>query len=275
VTTSYPARLLSIGEFAAATQLSAKALRLYDEHALLPPARIDHATGYRYYRADQVARGRLVRTLREMGVSLAEIATLVSCDDAAARRYLGELAREQDYRYAREKRAFRAALLQMQHATRSELPSIVERARPALTIACREFTADRDTFTERFGREREIVMKLAQDAGLAPGAAFCRLLDPLSDDEGRLEAIVAVAAPTRLLSGLSLRELPAATCATIVVEGRHAADLAGALDALFDWFDRRGLSALDVPLVSIDDTRALRTEIVWAFQPTRTQEIAS
>ena len=56
-------RLLSIGEFAAATQLSQKALRIYDEQRLLVPARIDTATGYRYYSSDQVPLGRLVRTL--------------------------------------------------------------------------------------------------------------------------------------------------------------------------------------------------------------------
>ena len=67
-------RLLSIGEFAAATQLSLKALRLYDEQQLLRPARIDSASGYRYYRSDQVSIGRLIRTLRDMGLPLADIA---------------------------------------------------------------------------------------------------------------------------------------------------------------------------------------------------------
>ena len=41
--------LLTIGAFAKAARLSPKALRLYDELGLLPPARVDPATGYRYY----------------------------------------------------------------------------------------------------------------------------------------------------------------------------------------------------------------------------------
>jgi DNA-binding transcriptional MerR regulator len=267
VTTPLPPRLLSIGEFAAATQLSAKALRLYDEHALLPPARIDRTTGYRYYRNDQVSRGRLIRTFREMGLSLADIATLVSLEETAAGRLLGELAREQDYRYAREKRAYRAALLQMQHARFTELPQIVERRRQALTIACREFVADADTFAERYRAEAATVKQLAREAGLRPAAAFCRLVDPLCEDEGRLEAIVSVDASARLLAGLSLRELPAATCAVLGIEARHAhaADFAGALDAMFDWFDRRGSSAIDAPLLALQDARGGVTEIIWAF----------
>ena len=49
--------LLSIGEFASASQLSQKALRLYGENALLPPAWVDPDSGYRYYDAGPAARG--------------------------------------------------------------------------------------------------------------------------------------------------------------------------------------------------------------------------
>ena len=41
--------LLTIGAFAKASRLSPKALRLYDELGLLPPARVDPMTGYRLY----------------------------------------------------------------------------------------------------------------------------------------------------------------------------------------------------------------------------------
>jgi hypothetical protein len=44
---------------------------------------------------------------------------------------------------------------------------------------------------------------------------------------------------------------------------------------MFDWFDRRGCSATDAPLVSLDDVRnAAPTEIVWAFADARTRETA-
>ena len=45
-------RLLSIGAFARATRLTPKALRLYDELGLLPPAFVDQASGYRFYDPD-------------------------------------------------------------------------------------------------------------------------------------------------------------------------------------------------------------------------------
>jgi DNA-binding transcriptional MerR regulator len=42
---------MSIGEFAGRSRLSAKALRLYDELRLLPPARVDPDSGHRWYGA--------------------------------------------------------------------------------------------------------------------------------------------------------------------------------------------------------------------------------
>lgn len=77
--------LLSIGAFAARARLSAKALRLYDRLGLLAPARVDEATGYRFYRAGQVERARLVALLRQLDMPLARIAEVVDADGGAAR----------------------------------------------------------------------------------------------------------------------------------------------------------------------------------------------
>lgn len=63
----------SIGEFSRESGLSAKALRLYDELNLLPPAAVDPFTGYRRYSRDQLDRARLVARLRLVGMPLARI----------------------------------------------------------------------------------------------------------------------------------------------------------------------------------------------------------
>ncbi|MEU0217424.1 MerR family transcriptional regulator [Streptomyces sp. NPDC006265] len=75
--------LLTIGAFAARARLSAKALRLYDRLGLLAPAHVDEATGYRYYRAGQVERARLVAMLRQLDMPLARIAEVVEAGDGA------------------------------------------------------------------------------------------------------------------------------------------------------------------------------------------------
>jgi DNA-binding transcriptional MerR regulator len=78
---------ISIGEFARRSRLSLKALRLYDERGVLVPARVDQASGYRYYDTAQVDQARLVVMLRQLQFPLAAIKKLLACDpaDAAAR----------------------------------------------------------------------------------------------------------------------------------------------------------------------------------------------
>jgi protein phosphatase len=65
--------LMSSGAFARASGLSRKALRLYDELGLLPPARVDARSGYRFYEPAQLEQARLVAWLRRLGMPLATI----------------------------------------------------------------------------------------------------------------------------------------------------------------------------------------------------------
>ncbi|MEU6392877.1 MerR family transcriptional regulator [Streptomyces sp. NPDC046939] len=76
--------LLTIGAFARASRLSPKALRLYDELGLLPPARVDPVTGYRLYERGQLERARLVAWLRRIGMPLARIAEVCALPPGAA-----------------------------------------------------------------------------------------------------------------------------------------------------------------------------------------------
>jgi DNA-binding transcriptional MerR regulator len=65
--------LMPIGEFASAAQLSKKALRLYGDNGLLPPAWVDPDSGYRYYRPAQLRSATLIALLRRSAMPLAEI----------------------------------------------------------------------------------------------------------------------------------------------------------------------------------------------------------
>ncbi|WP_326698539.1 protein phosphatase 2C domain-containing protein [Streptomyces sp. NBC_01754] len=78
------AELVTIGEFARLSRLSAKALRRYDELGLLRPALVDPVNGYRYYDRKQAGTARLVSWLRRIGMPLARIAEVTALDDAAA-----------------------------------------------------------------------------------------------------------------------------------------------------------------------------------------------
>ncbi len=76
--------LLTIGAFARAADLTPKALRLYDELGLLPPAAVDPESGYRLYDPRQLSRARLIAQLRRIGMPLSEIRTVCGLEPAAA-----------------------------------------------------------------------------------------------------------------------------------------------------------------------------------------------
>ncbi|QKV96890.1 MerR family transcriptional regulator [Streptomyces sp. NA02950] len=78
--------LLTIGAFARASRISAKALRRYDELGLLTPARVDPYSGYRFYDPAQLERARLVVWLRRLGMPLARIRAVCELPPRAAAR---------------------------------------------------------------------------------------------------------------------------------------------------------------------------------------------
>jgi DNA-binding transcriptional MerR regulator len=75
---------VSIGEFARRSRLSVKALRFYDKRGVLVPARVDEASGYRYYDVAQLEEAHLVAMLRQLDFRLATIRKLLVCDPVDA-----------------------------------------------------------------------------------------------------------------------------------------------------------------------------------------------
>jgi len=71
------ARMLKIGEFSRLSQVTVKTLHHYDEIDLLKPSHVDPFTEYRYYTLDQLPRIHRIMALKELGLSLEEIAHLL------------------------------------------------------------------------------------------------------------------------------------------------------------------------------------------------------
>jgi DNA polymerase III subunit beta len=93
--------LLTIGAFARAVGLTASALRYYDECGLLTPAEVDEVTGYRYYTPDLAQRATLVARMREAGLSIAGMRTVLDEAPDEGRAVLQRFLAEQTARSAR------------------------------------------------------------------------------------------------------------------------------------------------------------------------------
>lgn len=92
--------LMGIGEFAELSWLSQRALRLYDELGLLPPARVDPGTGYRWYAPAQLEQARLVASLRRLDIPLAQIKVILALDASAAAERVAAWWAEAEDRHA-------------------------------------------------------------------------------------------------------------------------------------------------------------------------------
>jgi len=72
--------MFRIGEFSLIAQVSGRLLRYYDEIGLLSPDHTDPHTGYRFYSAGQLPRLNRILVLKELGLSLEQIARFLDQD---------------------------------------------------------------------------------------------------------------------------------------------------------------------------------------------------
>jgi DNA-binding transcriptional MerR regulator len=72
--------MLTIGDFARHGQVSVRMLRHYDAIGLLRPARVDPASGYRYYQASQLSRLNRVIALKDLGFTLNQVESILDED---------------------------------------------------------------------------------------------------------------------------------------------------------------------------------------------------
>ncbi|MDH2416365.1 MerR family transcriptional regulator [Nocardioides sp. CER19] len=129
--------LLTIGSFARAVGLTASALRHYDDCGLLPPAATDPASGYRYYTPDLVRRARLVAGMRDAGVAIDTMRTVLDATPDVAQKALRELLDSRAERAARDEAAL-VAVLEAVQGSEPGPPAQTQVDGPVLAAALRQ-----------------------------------------------------------------------------------------------------------------------------------------
>jgi DNA-binding transcriptional MerR regulator len=69
--------MFKIGDFSKVAQVSGRLLRYYDEIDIFKPIHIDRATGYRYYTAEQLPSLNRILALKNLGLSLDQVAQMI------------------------------------------------------------------------------------------------------------------------------------------------------------------------------------------------------
>src|ERR1700729_1996159 len=142
----------SIGEFARRSRLSAKALRLYDELGLLPPARVDEDSGYRFYAPGQLGQARLIAVLRQLQVPLAEIKTILPLEPVQAAERVREVWTATETEHA-ARRALAAYLIDELSGKRSVMYEVSTREIPERSLLCVKRNVADEKAAWAFGKE--------------------------------------------------------------------------------------------------------------------------
>jgi DNA-binding transcriptional MerR regulator len=233
-----PGALLPIGSFARRCRLSVKALRHYDELGLLRPARVDVATGYRWYDRRQAPAAIAVALLRSLEVPLPAIRELLASGDPAV---LARVLEEERARRAREIVRAESALRSIERLVQAGTVfpyDIAERDEPARTLLVVEGTTTADLHVP-FGTAlvAELLARCAR-LGIAQEGPITCLLSRVDDDSLRLQMGTPVDEPVPC--GERIVELPAGRVAVTRHVGPY--EEAGLADmALHAWAEERGL----------------------------------
>lgn len=218
--------MLKIGEFSRLSQVTVKTLHHYDEMGLLKPSLTDPFTSYRYYTLDQLPRLHTIMALKELGLSLEEIARLLSENLSTEQiRGMYRLKQSELQQRVREEQArlaqieFRLRQIE-QEGIISTLDIVIKRIEPFSALTMRRIFHSR--------QEREVVARGIEEAikrgdiswtGGVPTAIFYE--DEFRGDYLDTEMVVPVNsthAPVVSLGDagtFTLRELPAIEAAGV------------------------------------------------------------
>lgn len=247
--------LIPIGQFSAASRLSLKALRLYDENGLLAPARVDPDSGYRFYRAEQLRQATTIRLLRACGMPLAEIKAFVSAPSPAAldeyeRTLAAELGeRQRILRYLRQR-------LKEEPMFDVRTKQVVEQAYVSRQKRVR--IEDLEPFIVA------TITDLAAESEPSDHAFTLYLGEVNEQDDGPVEVCV----PTKNGD----KRLPAGEVAYTVATGAQCVfpEIIGAYDAVAEWAQREGRELAGPPreIYRFDPQKGEtpRMEIAWPIR---------
>lgn len=211
--------MFRIGDFSRIARVSCRLLRYYDEIGLLIPAHIEQDTGYRHYSAAQLPRLNRILVLKELGMSLEQIARIIEDNLSAAELRAMLLVRRNDAERAVAEQAERLRHIETRIAqvdTEGALSAddVVIRAEPARTIlslrrTVASFTAARGLIGELHASVRGRAPKRVLGALLAVAHAQSFELDEIDVEFGFV--LDGDAAEVRAAPGdpLQVRELPA------------------------------------------------------------------
>ena len=201
---------MTIGEFSRRSQLSLKALRLYERLGLLRPAAVDDRNGYRRYHESQLYTARLIVMLRLLDMPLSEVGQVVAASGTEAAERIDAHWASVRSRFAAQQQIL--ATLR-QGVAASEVPGpqlpVHERDVPEQTV----LTEQRHVYIGQLTWIREAAARLTAHASRCGGTAGGHFVifhgGVTADSDGPVEVCVPVRHPPADPAELAWRVEPA------------------------------------------------------------------
>ena len=251
-------RLLRIGDFSQLAQVSTRMLRHYDQIGLLKPASVDAISDYRLYALDQLPRLNRILALKDLGLSLDQIADVLRDDvpterlhamlDAKQREIEQHVRAEQDRMWR-----VRARLTRIEHEGQRSEHDVVLKISGACTIVStrRVLSSMHDVLNAR--REmllaaHDVVRRYALEPCNLPAAELVLYHnDEYVDENMDIEAGVCVHADDlagHIVTGnVSVRQLAAQPSLAAVVHRGTLWQARDTLTSLYVWLGENGFAS--------------------------------
>ncbi|MGW7535800.1 MerR family transcriptional regulator [Amycolatopsis sp. NPDC054798] len=248
--------MFTIGDFARHGRVSVRMLRHYDATGLLRPARVDPASGYRYYTAAQLARLNRIIALKGLGFTLQQVQAIV--DEKVGTGELRGMLRLRRAELETAMAAAEARLVQVEARLRAiesegHMPAndVVLKNVPAVRVA--ELAATAASFEPEdvgpvIGPLYDELFRSLGAAGITPAGPGVAYYEDSPEGSGRIcvHAAVQVSAPVQD-GAFRVHDLPPlGQAATIVHHGSMDAVLPAA-QTLARWVDAHGYRATGHP----------------------------
>jgi DNA-binding transcriptional MerR regulator len=241
--------MFNIGDFARHGRVSVRMLRHYDAIALLHPASVDQATGYRLYEAGQLARLNRIVALKDLGFSLQQVRSIL--DDKVSVEELRGMLRLRRADLQSRVAADTARLAQVEARLQiiereGAMPTddVQVKAIPAVRVAELTGTAasfEPESISPVIQPLYDELMGLLAGAGVTPtGPAIAYYEDAPDGDRVMVHASVPVDAEPGGSQGFSIVDLPPIERAATIVHRGPMDDVMPTIQTLARWIDANG-----------------------------------
>lgn len=234
--------MIRIGLFSKLSQVPVKTLRYYDEIGLLEPAEIDRFTSYRYYSISQLPRLNRILALKDLGLSLDQIARLlaeeVPVEQLRGMLRLKEVEIQQQMQQEQEKLTLVAARLKQIELEdkMSKYDVVIKKVEPQRIASVRDVIPAYPEQGALWG-ELETMLSKNQVKCSSPCFTLYHSDEPEIDAEVCEPITEDVSLPPN--DRVQARELPGAEVAAVIHHGAFTT-ISEAYEAVIKWIETNG-----------------------------------